>query len=807
MVVLPLVAGGCLSSDAVECSAWSCPTGTACDEANGGCVRPDQIGACEGIADLQPCEIAGEPGGICRKENCVEPRCGDGLKTGNELCDPGDPGSAVVTCRSRDFYAGTDAVCTPACDYDVSDCDDRCGDGEINGDEECDGDELGGVTCAMRGYNDPAPAGTLACTSACRFDEDDCTGFCGDTRVRDPEVCDGAPPDETCVDAGYDRGFLDCHPLLCAPDPSTCAFIGWQRVSSDFEIAGLVAATFSAGGDAWAAYQADGSAAVHRFDGATWSRIERWPDTYVHDLWASGPDDLYVAGARAKKGVVLHFDGDSWSDALANLDDDVTGLWGAPGGDLVALSHTEAQVRSGGVWTPVADPDLEYPLRAWGPSADDLTILVTTGGTVLPGHLVHFDGTGAVPIAGAPDGVHAIGGEGQPIAVGTSGVHRRNGADWYDQGWPVSQTPVAIWAQSPDVFYVLGRDLTFPNDDPDVILRHDEEDGWTTMGELPVQPVHDVRALAGVGPAAGDLLALGEPQLALRYSGSHFTDLAAPVTMFWLWAAGPDTLLAMGEDTVLYLYDGAQWTPVDEGDQGDPPLRYRVFPQPVAGDRGAGEIYALAWRDSVPEEHYIVQYDDGAWSTVPVPAFLNAVDAAGEGRAVAVGAGGLVMAREEGVWLVARPAIEGAPDLWRVSCRASGECFASYNDGGMLHRAAGEPEWVAFPAPSQEQVDALLAIEGGDLVASTADGDVWRWDGDQWLAIEEISQIHNLHASSPDDLFAMSVNGLWRWDGAHWSPVRSDEVGDLVAHMDGAGSTLFLTGFDGVARLDRLDPW
>jgi len=45
-----------------------------------------------------------------------------------------------------------------------------CGDGVISGDEECDGANLGGFTCAAFGYT----SGTLSCNADCTFNVSQC---------------------------------------------------------------------------------------------------------------------------------------------------------------------------------------------------------------------------------------------------------------------------------------------------------------------------------------------------------------------------------------------------------------------------------------------------------------------------------------------------------------------------------------------------------------------------------------------------------------------------------------------------------
>ncbi len=62
-----------------------------------------------------------------------------------------------------------------------------CGDGEANGDEECDGADLGGQTCEGLGHQ----GGTLTCYFSCTFDESGChDNPCGNGTLDSGEACD-----------------------------------------------------------------------------------------------------------------------------------------------------------------------------------------------------------------------------------------------------------------------------------------------------------------------------------------------------------------------------------------------------------------------------------------------------------------------------------------------------------------------------------------------------------------------------------------------------------------------------------------
>jgi hypothetical protein len=164
-------------------------TDTGSAECGNGVVEGDE--ACDGQDDggLTCADFGFDHGELLCTVQCTALTdacytCGDGEKAELEACDPPDFGGA--TCVSLGFGGGS-LTCSPDCtEIQTDSCEPlpTCGDGTLNGTEQCEGTDMGGETCQTQGYD----MGNLTCnadctfnTSGCEYDEENCAGqgeFC-----------------------------------------------------------------------------------------------------------------------------------------------------------------------------------------------------------------------------------------------------------------------------------------------------------------------------------------------------------------------------------------------------------------------------------------------------------------------------------------------------------------------------------------------------------------------------------------------------------------------------------------------------
>lgn len=162
-------------------------------------------------------------------------QCGDGVLQSGEDCDGAIFRNPSLTCEDLTHVKGTTGtVSCNNCKIDSSNCkkpssSGTCGNGKIELGEECDGDAVE-ATCnyALNLDNTLIVSGKVTCHSNCTLNADDCS-YCGDGKVNGDEECDkndGISPvfgDKNSCESlpGFSTGKLSCT-SDCKLDTSQC---------------------------------------------------------------------------------------------------------------------------------------------------------------------------------------------------------------------------------------------------------------------------------------------------------------------------------------------------------------------------------------------------------------------------------------------------------------------------------------------------------------------------------------------------------------------------------------------------------
>jgi len=109
---------------------------------------------------------------------------------------------------------------------------------------------------------------------------------------------------------------------------------------------------------------------IDHFDGSTWS-LSSAPTDPFFAIWGSGPDDIFAVGDR---GMIAHFDGESWSRvAHGATEEPLLSVTGSGPRDVYASGDRGLVIRYDGErWTPVPTDVNQQISSIWSAGPDDV---------------------------------------------------------------------------------------------------------------------------------------------------------------------------------------------------------------------------------------------------------------------------------------------------------------------------------------------------------------------------------------------------------------------------------------------------
>jgi hypothetical protein len=259
-----------------------------------------------------------------------------------------------------------------------------------------------------------------------------------------------------------------------------------------------------------AAYDWQGRVCAYEGD---WFLLRQESHTRLSSIAGTAADNIFAVGS---KGLVLHFDGMSWSREYSGTTRSLNGVWCSSSGDVYAVGYEVASIRSGGVWTV---EDLGYdqqPVAVWGTADDDI------------------------------------------YAVGYWGlILHREETGWVEMESPTTANLMSIWGTGPDNIYAVtgGR----CGDDGKVL--HFDGVAWTIKDEFADNVLWSIW-----GTGADNIYTVGWDGGAFyHYEGETWTIEHQPwdASAFAVHGSGPDDIYVGGYQGGFWHFDGAQWLKIE----------------------------------------------------------------------------------------------------------------------------------------------------------------------------------------------------------------------------------------------------
>ncbi|MBA3455835.1 MAG: hypothetical protein H0T42_22250 [Deltaproteobacteria bacterium] len=225
---------------------------------------------------------------------------------------------------------------------------------------------------------------------ACTFDTSACGGgTCGDGVINGPEQCDGAT-NQTCFSIGFDGGSVGCSDATCSFAVDNCSKFGWNPESLN-EVEALAVGGFSPD-DIWAV---GSNGRATRYDGRRWLSSPTNVTNHLIAVWSIAANDAWAVGlgqSSAVPSLLLKFDGTSWNRVLSAPVADYVDVWAASSNAVFAATSANGiQAFDGMTWSQLGTFNRKA-IAIRGSSIND--IWVATESDALNGELMHWNGTG-----------------------------------------------------------------------------------------------------------------------------------------------------------------------------------------------------------------------------------------------------------------------------------------------------------------------------------------------------------------------------------------------------------------------------
>jgi hypothetical protein len=304
---------------------------------------------------------------------------------------------------------------------------------------------------------------------------------------------------------------------------------------------------------------------------------------YASALWGSSSDDVWAVGARrptdpywvADEGLILHWNGVTWSQLPSTGAGPLSGVWGSHSDDVWAVGYFGEIVHwDGRTWSAPAEPAPLLLYVIWGGGPDDVWAF---GDDEMGLGALHWNGQtwarteildAAALGASATQWATCPGGQCNGI-----GIH-----------------PCATWGSGSDDIWVGGCGTAS-------FLVHWDGHSWSRDSSLDAGIAASMQVASMWGNGPQDVWAVGQVAsdmsgVAIHWDGTRWSavtslsssDLAHSFRS--VWSSGPDDVW-IGAETAVLHWDGHSWSQPQPGAFSDPSPYYTI------GGSGPSDVWAV----------------------------------------------------------------------------------------------------------------------------------------------------------------------------------------------------------------------
>ncbi len=509
------------------------------------------------------------------------------------------------------------------------------------------------------------------------------------------------------------------------------------------------------------------SGVILHYDGNGWTEMTRATYKILNGIWGSSEKDIFAVGTD---GAIIHYDGNKWSEMSSGVFTSLNAVWGSSENDVFAVGEGIILHYDGAEWTEMASGTSTYLAGIWGSSANNVFAVGSSGA------ILHYDGTKWTEMmSGTSENLGDIWGSSanNVFAVGNGTILHYNGNKWTESSIDTSNWLSGVWGSSASNVFAVGEYGT---------IFHYDGNEWTEMISGTSENLYAIW-----GNAASNVFAVGEHGTIIHYDGNKWIKWGEMISgtsnrLRDIWGSSENDVFAVGKYGTILHYDGNNWTEMTSGTSEQ---FYGIW------GSSASNVFAVG------EGKTILHYDGTKWTEM-ISGFgciLKGIWGSSASNVFAVGEGSITILHYDGTeWteMTSGPS-EALLDIWGSSAN---NVFA-VSDHGTIYHYDGT-KWTEMTSGTSKYISGVWGSSANNVFAVGYEN-IFHYDGTKWTEMtSDTSWLQDIWGSSATNVFAVNDEGIiLHYDGNKWTEMTSGTSEALYGIWGTSGNNVFAVGEKG----------